>query len=55
MQVPNVHLHNVIEDDDSVDAIKDRLLDGVRLWNVNNTGVVIGDFSKDNVEYDYLS
>ncbi|MBO7691184.1 MAG: hypothetical protein J6T10_00940 [Methanobrevibacter sp.] len=55
MDIPNVHLHNVIEDDDTCDSIKDRLIDGVRLWNVYNTGVTLGDFSKDNVEYDFLS
>ena len=55
MSVPNVHLHHVIEDDETCDAIKDRLIDGVRLWNINNTGVVIGDFSKDNVENAFIS
>lgn len=55
MQLPNVHLHNVIEDEDTCNAIADRLVDGVRLWNVNNPGVVIGDFQYDNVENDFLS
>ena len=55
MQLPNVHLHNIIEDEDTIEAISDRLVDGVRLWNVNNNGVTLGDFSKDNVEYDFLS
>lgn len=54
MSLPNVHLHNVIEDEDTIQAISDRLVDGVRLWNVNNQGVVIGDFQYDNVENDYL-
>ena len=53
MSVPNVHLHNVIEDEDTIQAISDRLVDGIRLWNVNNTGVVIGDFQYDNVENMY--
>lgn len=55
MQLPNVHLHNVIEDEDTIQAISDRLVDGLRLWNVNNQGVVIGDFQYDNVENNYLS
>ena len=55
MQLPNVHLHNVIEDEDTIQAITDRLVDGLRLWNVNNQGVVIGDFQYDNVENNYLS
>ena len=55
MSLPNVHLHHVIEDEDTIEAITDRLIDGVRLWNVRNTGVVIGDFQYDNVENDYLS
>ena len=54
MDLPNVHLHHIIEDDDTCDAIKDRFTDGIRLWNVNNSGVTLGDFSKDNVEYDFL-
>ena len=55
MSIPNVHLHGVIEDEDTIQSITDRLVDGVRLWNVNNTGVVIGDFQYDNVELSYLN
>ena len=55
MQLPNVHLHNVIEDEDTCNAIADRLVDGVRLWNVYNTGVTIGDFQYDNVENLYIT
>ena len=50
-----VHLHHVIEDEETVNQIESRLEDGLRLWNVKNNEVIIGDFTYDNVEYDYLS
>lgn len=50
----DLHLTNYIENNDDIDAIKDRLMDGVRLWNVSNRDK-IGDFTFDNVETDYLS
>lgn len=60
MSIAEVHLHNVIEDDDTIDSIKQRLEDGIRLWNINNqqsgTTVrpVIGNFYYDNVENDFI-
>lgn len=54
MQLPNVHLHNVIEDEDTINAITDRLVDGLRLWNVMYEDVSLGDFQYDNVELLYL-
>lgn len=54
MQLPNVHLHNVIEDEDTIQAITDRLVDGLRLWNVMYEDVSLGDFQYDNVELLYL-
>lgn len=55
MSVPEVHLHNVIEDDDTVGLIEERLETGLRLWNIKNSDVIIGDFTYDNVENDFLS
>ena len=55
MNVPEVHLHNVIEDEDTVGLIEERLETGLRLWNVKNSDVIMGDFTYDNVELDYLS
>lgn len=55
MSIPEVHLHNVIEDEDTIGLIEERLEQGLRLWNVLNTDVIIGDFTYDNVENDYLS
>ena len=57
-----VHLNNVIEDNYTVNLIKQRLNQGLRLWNINNvyptsTGysqVSIGLFKYDNVEYDFI-
>lgn len=34
MSIPEVHLANVIEDETTLDLIKERLEEGVRLWNV---------------------
>ena len=51
----DLHLRNYIENESDMDNIKDRLIDGIRLWNVENVGVSIGDFTYDNVELDYLS
>lgn len=55
MSIPEVHLHNHIEDEDTVGLIEERLTQGLRLWNVLNEDVIIGDFTYDNVENDYLS
>ena len=55
MSVPEVHLHNVIEDEDTVGLIEERFETGLRLWNVKNSDVIMGDFTYDNVELDYLS
>lgn len=54
MQNANVHLHGVIEDESTCDAIAERLGDGLRLWNVNNSGVTIGNFYYDNLEYSFI-
>lgn len=54
MTVPEVHLHNVIEDEETVELIRERLIDGVRLWNIRNRNV-IGNFNYDNVEYTFIS
>ena len=51
----DLHLRNYIENESDMENIKDRLKDGIRLWNVENVGVSIGDFTYDNVELDYLS
>lgn len=55
MSIPEVHLHNVIEDEDTVGLIEERFETGLRLWNVKNSDVIMGDFTYDNVELDYLS
>lgn len=55
MSIPEVHLHNVIEDEETVGLIEERFETGLRLWNVKNNDVVMGDFTYDNVELDYLS
>lgn len=52
MALPEVHLNNVIEDDTTIDEIKERLIDGVRLWTVEHRDN-IGDFSLDNTENMY--
>ena len=51
----DLHLRDYIENESDMENIKDRLKDGIRLWNVENVGVSIGDFTYDNVELDYLS
>lgn len=57
----DLHLHNVIEDEETVSIIEDVLGGGIRLWNVGNSGTGvpavtfnIGDYTYDNVEKDYL-
>lgn len=50
----NLHLLGVIEDEETLAGIEERLMDGIRAWNVQRTGVVIGDFTYDNCENDYL-
>lgn len=50
-----VHLHNVIENEDTLNQLKERFENGLRLWNVKNLYVNIGNFTYDNVEYDFLS
>ena len=51
----DLHLINYIENDALVQSIKDRFLDGIRLWNVEYNDVTIGDFRYDNVELAYLT
>lgn len=50
----NVDL-DILQDDTTVENIKWRLRNGLRLWNVNNDGVVMQDYTYDNVENAYLS
>lgn len=50
----NVHLIDYIETDEITEKIKERLNNGLRLWNVRNDDVIIGDLHYDNVEDDYL-
>ena len=54
LSIPEVHLHNVIEDEETVNEIENRFITGLRLWHVRNEDVTIGDFTYDNVENDYL-
>ena len=55
MSIAEVHLHHIIEDEATIGELKDRLELGLHLWNVKNSEVIMGDFTYDNVEYDYLS
>ena len=48
----NVHL-NMLESFDDIDKISERLINGIRLWNVEQN-VVIGTYKYDNVEKDFL-
>lgn len=50
----NVDL-NILQDDITIENIKWRLRNGLRLWNVNNDGVVMQDYTYDNVENAYLN
>lgn len=62
MSNSDIHL-NILESNDIVSSINNRLEKGIRLWNVddysNNSITLrsysIGDFTYDNVEKDYLS
>lgn len=45
---------NLLNSEDIIQAIKERLSNGLRLWNVTSNSVVIGDFTYDNVEKDFL-
>ena len=54
MSLPEVHLKNVIEDETTIMLLKQRLTEGLRLWNVLNSDN-IGDFQYDNVEYDFIT
>lgn len=53
----NLHLHNVIEDEETISLIKERLENGVRAWNVivGNIEYTIGSYLYDNVEKDFIS
>lgn len=55
MSDSDLHLADVIENAETVNLIKDRLKDGIRLWNVMDISVNIGDFTYDNVELDYIN
>lgn len=50
----NVDL-NILQDDTTIENIKWRLRNGLRLWNVNNEGVEMQEYFYDNVENSYLS
>lgn len=63
MQLPEVHLRGVPEDELTVSLIKERLVSGLRLWNVDypldpeqpqGSKVSIGDFQYDNVELSFI-
>lgn len=47
----NIHVHNILESDDIVERIEERLIDGIRLWNKD---IPIGTYQYDNVELEYL-
>jgi len=51
---PSVHLEDMLEAENITNSIALRLSNGLRLWNVEDTGISIGDFTYDNVEKDYL-
>ena len=56
----DIHLNNVIEDEDTCNKIADRFSDGVRFWRVRVTTLgalvlpTIGDYQYDNVEESYV-
>lgn len=50
----NVEL-NILQDNTTIENIKWRLRNGLRLWNVNNDNVEMQDYFYDNVENSYLS
>lgn len=56
MRDVNVHL-NLIESEDEINKIHDRLIDGIRLWNVTEylSEILIGTYKYDNVEKAFLS
>lgn len=43
-----------IPSEDIFNNIKSRFQTGLRLWNVNNAGVKIGDYTYDNVETEFI-
>ena len=49
----DVHLSDYLETNDVTGSIKDRLVNGIRLWNVDKTDLC--DYSYDNVEKDFVS
>lgn len=55
MRSVDIHVNNAINTDDLITAITDRLTNGIRLWNVSNSDVTIGDYTYDNVELSALS
>lgn len=54
MSSVNITCTGCITDNETIEGIIDRLMDGVRLWNTAND-VIMGDFTYDNVELSYLS
>lgn len=48
----DVHLENVIEDEETISLITDRLIAGIRLWNINHGD--IGNYQYDNIENQYV-
>lgn len=57
LKMSNVELRlsDYVNSEDILDEIKDRLITGLRLWNVMSQGVTLGDFTYDNVEKEFLS
>lgn len=53
MSSVDIHLTDCIENRELVEAIESRLMNGIRLWNVNNGN--IGNYEYDNVEKDYIT
>lgn len=52
MSVPEVHLRNVIEDETTIDSIKERLELGIRLWRFDG-GVTVSNRERANVHFEH--
>lgn len=51
----SIHLTDIINDNVTLSSIVMRLNQGMRLWNVIDNEVNIGDFTYDNVEKSYMT
>lgn len=49
-----LYLDGVLGDNETIENIKDRFIDGLRIWSVVNNDVTMGDFQYDNVELSYF-